>query len=475
MAVNGIIGTAQGGQYVGMGSDLFNSDNSIIKRVAQALYERADKFFGYKISDISFNGPREDLDRTLNTQRAVYTHSEVCLAVLRELYVQRFGDEFDYHASIGASLGEIFALRAGGAMDLEGGLRLVEARSRVMEDVISSDNPSRQLVIRMYVPNIEALCSKHNVEVSNYNAHNQVVVGGSPDGVSALRTELLEIYKDTPRAESYFLDIGTAAAFHTRSMTPARMAFAQELEKFDFDGLSMPVISNHSGNSYSGKGTDIKYRLARQVDSPVLFGEGLQVMISRLLDMAYGQSVALFEFGGGKPTPAGEDPKSPEKQRGLLGGMVREAIKDMGLTPNKEVRPYDCVSERSILDTLAKLEKVRLAEENYHLGAPEFGEMKFILHVPQGYNPRAGTVPIGYDPETQRIIQRIQQGRNEDKILIRQLATTDTKTVHQLGDILGEDVRLPVLEMHILGDTPSILGAIGSEAILKRLTDSNLI
>ena len=56
----------QGSQKIGMGKDLY--DHSPMVR---ALFEEADDAVGKSLSDICFNGPKEALTQTENTQPAL--------------------------------------------------------------------------------------------------------------------------------------------------------------------------------------------------------------------------------------------------------------------------------------------------------------------------------------------------------------------------------------------------------------------
>ena len=69
----------QGAQYVGMGKDLAESYPGVA-----SLYERSDEVLGRSISAIAFEGPEEELTKTINCQPALYIHGLACLGALRE-------------------------------------------------------------------------------------------------------------------------------------------------------------------------------------------------------------------------------------------------------------------------------------------------------------------------------------------------------------------------------------------------------
>src|ERR1700727_1122278 len=92
----------QGSQAVGMGKDLFER-----YPVARKTFEEADDALGYKLSEICFEGPEDQLRLTEITQPAILTVSVAALRVL-ETRIPRPG----YVA--GHSLGEYSAHVAAG-------------------------------------------------------------------------------------------------------------------------------------------------------------------------------------------------------------------------------------------------------------------------------------------------------------------------------------------------------------------------
>ena len=62
-----VIFPGQGSQIVGMGKDLYNR-YEIVKK----LFKEADEALGINLSKIIFDGPKEELDLTINTQPAIF-------------------------------------------------------------------------------------------------------------------------------------------------------------------------------------------------------------------------------------------------------------------------------------------------------------------------------------------------------------------------------------------------------------------
>ncbi len=110
--MNAYIFPGQGAQFSGMGLDLY--ENSPL---AQELFEKANSILGFHITDIMFEGSKEDLKETKVTQPAIFLHSVILAKTL--------GDSFKPDMVAGHSLGEFSALVAAGALTFEDGLKLV--------------------------------------------------------------------------------------------------------------------------------------------------------------------------------------------------------------------------------------------------------------------------------------------------------------------------------------------------------------
>ncbi|MBW8036654.1 MAG: ACP S-malonyltransferase, partial [Planctomycetes bacterium] len=68
----------QGAQVVGMGKDVADTF-----AVAANIFEKANEILGFDLSDICFNGPAEELNRTKISQPAIFTVSAALLKVFK--------------------------------------------------------------------------------------------------------------------------------------------------------------------------------------------------------------------------------------------------------------------------------------------------------------------------------------------------------------------------------------------------------
>src|SRR5215831_5756512 len=114
----------QGSQEVGMGKAF-----ALSSKTAAAVWQEADEALGFSISRLCFEGPREELTLTENTQPAVLTASVAAAAVLTER-----GLAPDLAA--GHSLGEYSALVVAGALAFRDAVRLVRQRGQFMQEAV---------------------------------------------------------------------------------------------------------------------------------------------------------------------------------------------------------------------------------------------------------------------------------------------------------------------------------------------------
>src|SRR5215472_7669682 len=119
-----LIFPGQGSQAAGMGKDLYEKHPA-----ARRTFEEADDALGYKLSEICFQGPEEQLRLTEVTQPAILT---VSVAALRVLETRVPKPAF----VAGHSLGEYSAHVAAGTMTFPDALRTVRNRGQYMQEAV---------------------------------------------------------------------------------------------------------------------------------------------------------------------------------------------------------------------------------------------------------------------------------------------------------------------------------------------------
>jgi [acyl-carrier-protein] S-malonyltransferase len=267
----------QGSQEAGMGRDLYEGHPA-----ARALYNGADAVLGRSISRLCFDGPAEELGKTLNAQPAIYVTSLACLEVARATGALAGDPAF----MSGHSLGEYSALTASGAITFEDGLRLVEARGRLTQAAADAMPGAMAAILGLDEPATAAVCAETGAELCNINSPGQLVIGGSRDAVE--RACKLAVERGARRAIP--LDVG--GAFHTSLMQPAVAPMTDALAATPVLPPRVPVITNDTALPVTDP-NEIRRELAYQLTHPVRWVQCVEYMAA--------QGVTEFvEIGPGK-------------------------------------------------------------------------------------------------------------------------------------------------------------------------------
>ena len=274
----------QGSQEVGMGRDLVEAF-----QVAREVFERADATLGRPISALCFEGPVEELNKTFNSQPAIFLTSMALLAAAREQGALATTPAF----VAGHSVGEYTALGASGAVSLEDGLRLVETRGRVTQAAADATPGGMAAVLGLNEAATLAVCADAGAELCNLNSPGQIVIGGSKDAVAKACALALE--QGAKRAIPLEVD----GAFHTSLMLPAVPPFQEALAQTTVVAPEIPVIANDTAQPMT-EPARIREELAFQLTHPVRWVQCVEYMVS--------QGVSEFvEIGPGK----------------VLGGLIK--------------------------------------------------------------------------------------------------------------------------------------------------------
>lgn len=204
-------------------------------RSARAVFDEADASLGFAISKLCFEGPSEELTKTVNVQPAILATSVACLEAARE----GLGAKLPTPAFMaGHSLGEYTALVAAGALPLADAIRLVRERGRLMYEAGLKTPGSMMAVIAFDRAPLTEVCAEAGVEISNINAPGQLVISGAVDKLRKAE----ELAKQ--RGARRLIPLNVSGAFHSTLMDPVIEEFGRVLEGFDFQTPRTPIVSN---------------------------------------------------------------------------------------------------------------------------------------------------------------------------------------------------------------------------------------
>ena len=268
----------QGSQAVGMGKDLYDK-----YPVARQTFDQADAALGYKLSQLCFEGPEEQLRLTEITQPAILTVSIAAFRVLAEKGIQ-------LNFAAGHSLGEYSANVAAGTLSFEDAVRTVRNRGRYMQEAVPVGVGAMAAILGMTPGQVAALCRDaaqgEVCEAANINSGEQIVISGNTAAVE--RATKLADERGAKRAKM----LPVSAPFHCSLMKPAQDRLAVDLKALAFHDPAVPIACNVDA-AIVRDANACRDALIRQVTGAVKWEQSMQLLA--------GQGVQTFiEVGPGK-------------------------------------------------------------------------------------------------------------------------------------------------------------------------------
>jgi len=268
----------QGSQTVGMGKDLAEKFP-----IARQTFEEADEALGYKLSQVCFEGPEDQLRLTEITQPAILT---VSVAALRVLETRIPKPAF----VAGHSLGEYSAHVASGTITFADAVRTVRNRGRYMQEAVPVGVGAMAAILGMDYERVAAVC--HDAAqgevcaAANINSPEQIVISGNTAAVE--RAARLADERGAKRAKL----LPVSAPFHCSLMKPAQDRLETDLNALKMQPPAYPVACNVEAELVTD---DLRARdtLVRQVTGSVKWDQCMRLLI--------GKGVQTFvEVGPGK-------------------------------------------------------------------------------------------------------------------------------------------------------------------------------
>ena len=280
----------QGAQSVGMGRALADAHAP-----AREVFETADRVLGYALSEICWQGPADELRKSVNTQPALLTHSVAAWRL-----VDAAGLKPSFVA--GHSLGEYSACVAAGALSFEDALRVTHRRGELMYAAGLERPGAMAAVLGLDRAAVEAACEQAAdagiVRAANLNAPGQVVISGEPAAVD----RACEIALEKGARRAVRLDV--SGAFHSPLMASAAAGLAEALDSVAIRDARCPVISNAWARP-AHKADELRAALREQLLASVRWEDGMQWLLAHGVE-------GFVELGTGK----------------VLRGLLRTIAKD---------------------------------------------------------------------------------------------------------------------------------------------------
>ena len=269
--------SGQGSQKPGMGAPW--SDHPSWELVGEA-----SDAIGRDLAHLLLHSDAGELRDTQNAQLATFLLSMVILDA-----VERVGVDAAGHA--GHSLGEYSALTASGALDFSDAVSLVSERGAAMKVAAEAPVGIMAAILGLDDDGVDAACSDvdGDVWVASYNAPGQVVVAGSPDGVSRAGEAARE------RGAKKVTALEVSGAFHTPFMAPARDRLSAAITGTDLRPPEGTVVANVDATAHQNPET-WRVLMNAQLCSPVRWRQSL-------LTLADSGFTTFVELGPGSVLP----------------------------------------------------------------------------------------------------------------------------------------------------------------------------
>lgn len=263
--------SGQGAQYSGMGKELYRCSNA-----AKEVYSMADRVRP-GTSAQCFEGTKEELNLTINTQPCVFTANLAAACAVAEKGVKP-----DYLA--GFSLGEISAVGFSGMLSYEEAFKLVCRRAELMNTAAKENKGAMLAVLKLTGEKVEEICSKfYNTWPVNYNSPAQTVVATNEENVA-------ELAQAVKAEKGIAMPLAVSGAFHSPYMHSAAEGLAEYLQNVSIKQPEIPVYANYTAQPY---GENAKELLIAQVENPVKWQQTVENLTAEGVD-------TFIEVGVGK-------------------------------------------------------------------------------------------------------------------------------------------------------------------------------
>ena len=276
-----VIFPGQGSQIVGMGKEFYDKFD-----IVKNLFRDADEVLEFKLSKLVLEGPKEDLDLTINTQPAIFLISYSIFQVIQKEFNIDL-NKAKYFA--GHSLGEYSALSCAGYLDFKDTIKILKIRGNAMQNSVPKGEGGMVAVLGTNIEDVQNILKENEknfyAQIANDNSDGQIVISG--------RIKDLEILSKILKANKIKnIKLPVSAPFHCSLMSKATEIMSKELSKIKFKTSKNILISNVTASEIANI-TDLKELLIKQIENKVRWRESMIKMINNGVDQ-------FIEIGPGK-------------------------------------------------------------------------------------------------------------------------------------------------------------------------------
>ena len=276
-----VIFPGQGSQIIGMGKEFFGKFELV-----RDLFHEADETLKFPLSKLILEGPKEELDLTINTQPAIYLISYSIFKIVKKEFNINL-ENAKYFA--GHSLGEYSALSCAGYLNFSDTLKILRIRGDAMQNSVPEGKGGMVAVLGSTVEDIEKILRDNgknfNVQIANDNSVGQLVLSGKNNELEML----ISLLKENSIKN---IKLPVSAPFHCNLMSNATKIMTEELSKLNFVSSNIKLISNVTAQEIRNI-DELRDLLIKQIENRVRWRESVINMIKNDINH-------FIEIGPGK-------------------------------------------------------------------------------------------------------------------------------------------------------------------------------
>ena len=276
-----VIFPGQGSQFVGMGKDFYENFSYV-----KEYFGNADELLKKNLSKTILDGPKDELDKTENTQSAIFLVSYSIFNVIKK------ETEFNINKAsffAGHSLGEYSALCCAGSINFDQTINLLMHRGKAMQNAVPNGEGGMLAVLGIEIDKINSILNENiknfNCYIANDNSNGQVVMSGKINDLDSLSNEL-------KKKNIKFVKLPVSAPFHCPLMKNATIEMVKRINDTNFINPNVDIISNVTATPQKNA-KDIKRLLIEQIEKPVKWRESIVNIIDNNVNK-------FIEIGPGK-------------------------------------------------------------------------------------------------------------------------------------------------------------------------------
>lgn len=265
----------QGAQKPGMGVSVLGSEQG------RRIFQVGSEVLNVDLERLALHAGADEVNDAFNAQA-------LTMAVTLASAQMRYADGQRPQAVVGFSLGQISGLALVGALSTEEAFALLKVRADAMRKACAAYPGAMLALVGPIAARaqeaVDASAQGQVLLVANHNSPDQMVVSGEVAAVERCEHWVRHMGGTGVR-------LNVAGGFHTPLMHMAAESVREACADVSFRTSDIPLICNTDARPFLM--TEASDRLARQVESPVLFEESIRAL------MAYGES-DFVEVGFGR-------------------------------------------------------------------------------------------------------------------------------------------------------------------------------